>query len=523
MKKMAVVVAVSLFAVVLVGCPNGNLGSGNLPTPEVGTNQPPTVVDKEKGDLVVLVDLSPQSANGRTKSLTNSGLIEIGTEFVNRAGFVRVSLYWAVSMPGMGKGYGTAAYNFYGPVTDGRALVQCSAVSNGEYVLSAQVCDKRGLPLFDSDNNNVTIVGGQTVTLPVEFGFLNEYPIFVKVSGIPGQVIGCGNGQIVSPDFAYQYYAGWCDHGSGLVGVNLNLPINFTDGTISLTDEDGVEFAVFDISINWLTDYSFESLVMSYSPSVNSGSLEVKPTFSFMTSILVNGKVVDYPMGLSETIRQSRSPVEVLVPNGSFDIGNVYVYGKDITITGFGPKSVLTGTFSVSSGSIKMFGLRIKNSGSGQTMPVLNFGWMDSVQMTNCVVDGDDWMVDCTGVGSFVANHCVFLSSLAKAEAEIPTVYVGSGINFFSMQGTAEVKNSILLSLSSALNWEDGAVVNFKNNCSYKCNQTFGNVDRTGVDEASFIYTDPKLVDVTDFIPMSDSPLIGKADDGADIGLSAKG
>ena len=234
-------------------------------------------------------------------------------------------------------------------------------------------------------------------------------------------------------------------------------------------------------------------------------------------------KVVALPMGLSETIRQSRSPVEVLVPNGSFDIGNVYVYGKDITITGFGPKSVLTGTFSVSSGSIKMFGLRIKNSGSGQTMPVLNFGWMDSVQMTNCVVDGDDWMVDCTGVGSFVANHCVFLSSLAKAEAEIPTVYVGSGINFFSMQGTAEVKNSILLSLSSALNWEDGAVVNFKNNCSYKCNQTFGNVDRTGVDEASFIYTDPKLVDVTDFIPMSDSPLIGKADDGADIGLSAKG
>lgn len=480
-----IVVVLAFLACGLLGCP---------------MNEPPVVnppVTTEIGSLHIEGDLS-----GGQKSISNEQLLAIGQAFLDRADSICAYLYEP-----MEKGGGEVA-RFCGTISAGHFVLDSEAshvlIPVGKYELYVNI-DGNGYPLFwgRPDGGQVNIGSGSN-TADVVFDFMEEYWVTVIVSDVPGNLGDSGNVRLISAE--YPQATQWFRNVDGTIGFSFAGPVQFTGGTVVVTDDNGEEFA-FDVAVDMATDY-FGPIQVSYVPSVNVGSLEIDSEFSFMTKILVNGEIVE-DEDLQNAVYSAGSDIEIYVPRGDFYPGDITIPTNvsTVTILGEGVESFLHQCdFSWDRLNYGKTGGETSLTIDGVTLSgEVHVQGVDYFAINNSVVLSGSHAVSLNYVGVADIDHCDFLRYVTSAENGIQITNCGPS--------PVSVKNSIFANYPVAISYDRPGVYAGSHNCLWNCGYT----NWEDVVPSSFIVGNPLWAH--NFSLASLSPCIGAGEDGQDIGI----
>lgn len=293
MKKIMTMTAVMMAAMVLVGCP-----AVQVPAPNNGDGNVPI----EMGSLHIEGDLYGRDGE---KILSHANLIEIGETFKAKARSINIYLYEKFEYGTYGANH---QYNFSFPVVDGHFEGTAEGIFPATYEGWININDERGYSLFvNREASEVVIEAGQISEMAVTVDFLRSYIFYVVINNLPGSYGEWGEAMLLSRD-GNQYPIYWYNYGPEPRTFNAWVPLDFEGGAISITDQNGTTYLadlpLVVADLDWYS-YNFgDLLVYDYAEPDWLGGLDVSITFGWEDNYYV--RVGDPESGTEyESIQQA--------------------------------------------------------------------------------------------------------------------------------------------------------------------------------------------------------------------------
>jgi hypothetical protein len=530
---------VALLATILfAGCP----APQDLPDPpDSGTTivnvGDPTIDVSQTGNLRIKGDLYGSAGE---KSLSYPELIGIGKAFKSKARYVLINVWeQAFELGKCADGKCGEGYYIEIPIIEGVFDGLATGIFPGNYFANVYITDATGIVLFNSETPaSVQVVAGETARLAVKVGFLPNYYFRLVINSLPGQYGAgdCQSAKIVTADGQELMVCWWYEKDETVFGANL--PLDFSGGTLVITDTNGeiyqsdLPLIVAELDFSGEFDFS-DILRYDYTPVDIYGDIDIDIIFEHeQEPVIANGQQY---LTIQDAIDDCESPVLIALPEGDFD-GFRVPSGKSVSVSGLGPdvsritnygshsnavfassyvytvgigKAMEKGGGGGPSTTVTLYNLAVINNPAGtyyDGAAVFTEGNVRLV-MTNCAVESDASTVTTSYSAGAYINHCVLLGNVDADNV----VVTGGSYDWV-------IKNSIILHSRVALlgtYWTQPIA-------TYCC--LFDYQDATGgasTDPSLILDADPLLQ--PDYRLAPGSPCVGTADDGGDIGLDWRG